>query len=83
MTRLYRLKPTEWLIESINEIEDQLVPGIFSVSYSGGGFVQNISPESATKILEGMYAELETRPGYARIQDKSRHGRVIYVRMKD
>lgn len=83
MARLFRLKTTEWLVESIGEIEDQLVPGIFSVSYSGGGFVQNISPESAAKIVEDMYAELETRPGYAHIADKSRHGRVIYVRMKD
>lgn len=83
MARRYRLRTAEWIVAAIEELEDQLVPGVQTVSYAGGGMTQNVSPDAAGQILDDLYAELETRPGYGHIADKSRHGRVIYVRMKD
>lgn len=83
MGRKYRLQTPEWLVARIEELENQIVPGVSTISYSGGGMTQYVTVDAANGILEDLYAQLETRPGYAHIKDKSRDGRVIYVRMKD
>ena len=80
---LYDLWETEELKDAIRAIEQQLADGTWSVSYAGGGFVQNVSPNDARGIAVDMYASLSKRKGYEHLQDKSLKGRVIYVRMKD
>jgi hypothetical protein len=79
---MYELWLTAELLTAIRDIEEQLVPGVFSVSYSGGGFTQNVSPTEARATCQLMIAALSKRPGYTHLNPGSR-GRSITIRMRD
>ena len=79
---MFKLWTDDEIKAAIRDIEEQLIPGIFSVSYAGGGFVQNVSPTEARGTLRDLYAELATRPGYKHLRDASGQGRMIYYKMR-
>lgn len=79
---LYSLWETDELKAAIREIEEQLVPGIYSIAYSGGGSVTNVTPSDARATLAEMYLALADRPGFGHL-NKNRRGRSIRIRMKD
>lgn len=79
---MYELWETQELKDAIREIEEQLVPGIFSVSYTGGGFVQHVSPSEARETCRLMILALSKRKGFEHLNAGGR-GRVVYIGYKD